>query len=124
MSELAATDTSLDSIPSGWSSGVLSEYVERPQYGYTDSASDDTSGTKFLRITDIQDGQVNWLTVPYCKCPTDVLDSKRLLPGDVVVARIGATTGKSFYIESTPDDAIFASNRIRLRAKPDRLQPR
>jgi type I restriction enzyme S subunit len=118
MSGPAAAATSLDSTPSGWSSGVLSEYVERPQYGYTDSASDDTSGTKFLRITDIQDGQVNWLTVPYCKCPPDVLDSKRLLAGDVVVARIGATTGKSFYIDSTPGDAVFASYLIRLRTKP------
>jgi type I restriction enzyme, S subunit len=114
----------LESLPVGWTTGVLSDYIERPQYGYTDSATDDPSGTKFLRITDIQDGQVNWHTVPYCRCPPDVLASKRLLPGDVVVARIGATTGKSFYIDRTPDEAVFASYLLRLRAKPEKLLPR
>ena len=114
----------LDSLPAGWTAGVLGDYIERPEYGYTDSASDDASGTKFLRITDIQGGQVDWVTVPYCKCPPDVLRSKRLLPGDVVVARIGATTGKSFYIGTTPDDAVFASYLIRLRAKRRKLLPR
>ncbi|MEU8024215.1 restriction endonuclease subunit S [Micromonospora haikouensis] len=113
-----------ESLPIGWTSGTLGDYIERPEYGYTDSASDDASGTKFLRITDIQDGEVDWLTVPYCNCPPDVLATKQLLPGDVVVARIGATTGKSFYIDATPVDAVFASYLIRLRAKPERLLPR
>ncbi|GAA3449714.1 restriction endonuclease subunit S [Dactylosporangium matsuzakiense] len=112
------------SLPAGWATGVLSDYIVRPEYGYTDSASDDPSGTKFLRITDIQDGQVDWSTVPYCDCPAEVLASKRLMPGDVVVARIGATTGKSFYIESTPEEAVFASYLIRLRAKRDVFLPR
>ncbi|MFO1077975.1 MAG: hypothetical protein U1E73_09670 [Planctomycetota bacterium] len=56
-------DSSSDS-PEGWAEGVLEDYIERPEYGFTDSASDDPSGTKFLRITDIQDGQVDWVTVP------------------------------------------------------------
>lgn len=112
------------SLPAGWTTGTLADYIERPDYGFTDSASDDANGTKFLRITDIQDGQVDWLTVPYCDCPPDVLRSKRLHPGDVVVARIGATTGKSFYIEDTPHDAVFASYLIRLRAKPEKLLAR
>jgi type I restriction enzyme S subunit len=114
----------LNSLPLDWTTGTLSDYIERPDYGYTDSASDDASGTKFLRITDIQDGQVDWTTVPYCSCPPDVLHNKRLLPGDVVVARIGATTGKSFYIDAAPDDAVFASYLIRLRTKPEKLLPR
>lgn len=113
-----------ESLPTGWTNGVLKEFIERPEYGYTDSASDDPSGMKFLRITDIQDGRVNWPTVPYCDCPPDVLAAKRLLPGDVVVARIGATTGKSFYIDAPPEDAVFASYLIRLRVKPAKMMPR
>lgn len=121
---VAAADTELEWLPVGWTTGVLSDYIERPEYGYTDSATDDSSGTKFLRITDIQDGQVNWPTVPYCHCPANVLAGKQLLPGDVLVARIGATTGKSFYIDATPGEAVFASYLIRLRAKPQKLLPR
>lgn len=116
-----AEDTTL---PKGWEAGVLEDYIERPEYGFTDSASDDPLGTKFLRITDIQDGQVDWNTVPYCNCPSDVVASKRLLPGDVVVARIGATTGKSFFIDSPPHEAVFASYLIRLRTRPAKLLPR
>ncbi len=124
MTALATDEAAERALSTGWTSGVLGDYIERPDYGFTDSASDDSSGTKFLRITDIQDGQVDWLSVPYCNCPPDVLRSKRLLPGDVVVARIGATTGKSFYIDTIPDDAIFASYLIRLRAKPEKMLPR
>ncbi|MEV8440110.1 restriction endonuclease subunit S [Actinosynnema sp. NPDC051121] len=124
MTTLVYDETSETELPTGWTTGVLGDYVERPDYGFTDSASDDSSGTKFLRITDIQDGQVDWPSVPYCNCPPDVLRSKRLRPGDVVVARIGATTGKSFYIDATPDDAVFASYLIRLRAKPEKILPR
>ena len=111
-------------LPSGWEEGALEEYIERPEYGFTDSSNNDPLGTKFLRITDIQDGQVDWSTVPYCDCPRDVVASKRLRPGDVVVARIGATTGKSFFIDSPPHEAVFASYLIRLRTRATKLLPR
>lgn len=41
------------------------------QYGYTDSAKK-KGNVKFLRITDIQEGRVNWSSVPYC----DISNSK------------------------------------------------
>lgn len=41
------------------------------QYGYTDSAKKQ-GNVKFLRITDIQEGRVNWSSVPYC----DISNSK------------------------------------------------
>ena len=84
------------------------------QYGYTDSAVSQPIGPKFLRITDIQDGQVNWATVPYCTCGPDQARRFQLQSGDIVFARTGATTGKSFLISSCPD-AVFASYLIRLR---------
>ena len=36
-------------------------------YGYTESAFREIIGPKFLRITDIQDGAVDWESVPYCR---------------------------------------------------------
>ncbi len=38
-----------------------------------------------------------------------------LLVGDIVFARTGATTGKSFLIRECPKDAVFASYLIRVR---------
>lgn len=84
------------------------------QYGFTESATSVPLGPKFLRITDIQDGEVNWDSVPYCKC-NDV-EKYRLKKGDLVFARTGATTGKSYLIGECPE-AVFASYLIRLRVK-------
>ena len=36
------------------------------QYGYTASATEEVADAKFLRITDIQGGVVDWKKVPYC----------------------------------------------------------
>ena len=74
----------------------VKDICDKTQYGYTDSAKFEPVGPKFLRITDIQNGNVNWETVPYTSCPEK---QKYLLqPGDILFARTGATTGKSFLI--------------------------
>ena len=103
-------------LAAGWHLKCVSEISEKPQYGYTQSAQDEPVGPKFLRITDIQEGRVNWHTVPYCRCPSEVIDKYRLQPGDIVFARSGATTGKTFLIEQSPE-AIFASYLIRLKVR-------
>ncbi len=108
-------------LPEGWQLRRLGEIVERPQYGLTASATDEPKGPRFLRITDIQESGVAWRTVPYCECDADSVERLRLRPGDVVVARIGATTGKAYLIRDQVD-AVFASYLIRLRAT-DRLVP-
>lgn len=91
-------------------------------YGYTESASADPIGPRFLRITDIQDDLVDWDSVPYCKIEDADLLKYQLLSGDIVFARTGATTGKSFLVMDPPK-AVFASYLIRLRLLDARLLP-
>jgi len=98
----------------GWQEAYLGDLCEKPQYGYTASATVDSIGPKFLRITDIQNGQVNWSKVPFCECQN--VEKYQLKENDIVVARTGATTGKSFLIQDCPE-AVFASYLIRLCAK-------
>jgi type I restriction enzyme S subunit len=105
--------TELGLIPSEWEQSILSDYAEKPQYGFTDSSSN-FGNAKFLRITDITDSGVNWSDVPYCNCPD--IEKYKLVNGDIVFARIGATTGKS-YIIYNPPKAVFASYLIRVRTK-------
>ena len=100
----------------GWHLKGVAEISEKPQYGYTQSAQDEPIGPKFLRITDIQDRQVNWETVPFCFCDEKELKKYRLEPGDIVFARSGATTGKTFLVEECPE-AVFASYLIRLKVR-------
>ncbi|MBC5837808.1 restriction endonuclease subunit S [Flavobacterium muglaense] len=94
----------------------LIHYLESTQYGYTASASE--IGThQLVRITDINSGKVDWKTVPFCDCDAE---AKYLLKdNDILIARTGGTTGKSFIVNSAPDNAIFASYLIRLRLKKD-----
>jgi type I restriction enzyme S subunit len=93
----------------------LSRLCEKPQYGYTASAQAEGVGPRFLRITDIKAGSVDWKNVPYCDCPEP---KKYLLkPGDILVARSGSV-GKSFLVSECPEPTVFASYMIRMRAKP------
>lgn len=95
----------------------LGDLCERIDYGFTASADFSTREPRFLRITDIQNGKVLWDKVPGCKISKEEAEANRLLDGDIVFARTGATTGKSFLI-TNPPDSVFASYLIRLRLKP------
>ena len=97
--------------------------VSAINYGYTESASSEPIGPRFLRITDIQDDRVDWGSVPYCKIKSVDLPKYRLASGDIVFARTGATTGKSFLVDDPPD-AVFASYLIRLRLLDKKLLPK
>ncbi len=91
-------ETEIGLVPESWEVVNLIDICEKPQYGFTDSASKE-GNAKFLRITDITEFGVNWNEVPFCNCP----DYKKyeLKNGDIVFARIGATTGKSYLINLT-----------------------
>ncbi|MDZ7371263.1 MAG: restriction endonuclease subunit S [candidate division KSB1 bacterium] len=112
-------DTEIGPIPEHWQVVRLGEVAERPQYGYTASASNAPVGPKFLRITDIQDGKVFWPSVPFCQVAQSQIEHYLLKSGDILVARIGATTGKTFLVAECPP-AIFASYLIRLRVAPEK----
>lgn len=92
----------------------LGDVCERIDYGFTASADFAIKEPRFLRITDIQNGAVDWLTVPGCIIESDEESANGLQSGDIVVARTGATTGKAFLIRNAPR-AVFASYLIRLR---------
>lgn len=98
-----------------WRELLLSDITSSVTYGYTASSTQNEVGPRMLRITDIQDGRVDWDNVPYCEIDEDRKDTYLLQKGDLVFARTGATVGKSFLIRDTPPDAVFASYLIRVR---------
>ncbi len=96
-----------------WIEKELAE-ISKINYGYTEKASSQPIGPKYLRITDIQENGVDWETVPYCKCSDEDYTKYALETGDIVFARTGATTGKSYLLENPPI-GVFASYLIRLK---------
>ena len=104
-------------LPVGWQWVRLGD-VTKNQYGYTAKALKNDSLPKMLRITDIQNGAVNWHEVPNCEIDNEQKKKYLLQDNDIVIARTGATTGKS-YIISNPINSVFASYLIRLQiSKP------
>ena len=94
----------------------LLEVCEKPQYGWTTRSKQNGKPLRLLRITDIQNGTVDWSSVP--RCENEPPDRRKFLlePGDILVARSGATVGKSILIRKAPP-SIFASYLIRIRTR-------
>jgi type I restriction enzyme S subunit len=106
-------------IPEGWERKPLSALCESIDYGYTASAEQEEVGPKFLRITDIVPGFIDWPAVPHCPIEDDRLEKFRLREGDIVIARTGATVGYAKRMHKRHPDAVFASYLVRLRLKPE-----
>lgn len=96
-----------------WIEKELAE-ISKINYGYTEKALSEPIGPKYLRITDIQENRVDWETVPFCICSDEDYKKYVLETGDIVFARTGATTGKSYLLENPPV-GVFASYLIRLK---------
>lgn len=92
------------------------------RYGYTTSAA--TSGdARYIRITDItDDGKLNPLDAKYTCISTE--NKEYLLKrDDLVMARTGATYGKTLYYNmDTP--AIYASFLIKIQVDETQMLPR
>jgi len=97
--------------------------VAKINYGYTEKASIEAIGPRFLRITDIQNHFVNWNSVPFCRINKEQLPKFLLADGDIVFARTGATTGKSYLIKNPPS-SVYASYLIRLQIQNKNLDPK
>ena len=94
---------------------TLADACSQINYGLTASASSERKGPKFLRITDIVSGQIDWNTVPHVEVDEAIEEKYRLYDGDIVIARTGASTGSSAYVKNPPS-AVFASYLVRLQA--------
>jgi len=94
----------------------LEKLIEGTQYGYNASALQ-SGKNKFLRISDIHESKVNWDTVPFCNCDDE--ETYLLKKEDILIARTGGTTGKSFKIDNPPAHSIYAGYLIRIRAKKE-----
>ena len=95
--------------------------LTKPEYGFTASAEDD-GDARFIRITDIaEDGTLRQDGAKFITLTSESRESL-LARGDILIARTGATYGKTMlFDEEYP--SVFASYLIRLRFPPDRVHP-
>ncbi len=108
-------DSLLGLVPEGWAVATIKDRASAIQYGLTTSATEEAIGPRFLRITDIRGGSVDWGTVPYCMATAMEAQKYRLVDGDIVVARTGASTGENMYVIDPPVECVFASYLVRFQ---------
>ena len=109
---------------SEWKETTLANVCTDISYGYTESAHLEKIGPKFLRITDISNERLNWDNVPFCPITDDNFIKYQLLPGDIVIARTGATTGANYTIKKNDHrEVVFASYLIRYKIDKDLADP-
>ncbi len=108
----------LGDVPVGWEVRRLKSIVDEPlKYGANESAElDDRTLPRFVRITDIDDaGALRDET--FKSLPVEVAEPFLLREGDVLLARSGATVGKSFIYSNQWGPACFAGYLIRARLR-------
>ena len=110
----------VDFLPADWHNATLREISKDISYGYTASAVYANVGPRFVRITDIVDGKINWDSVPFCKIGN--IEKYKLSKGDIIVARTGASTGANAIMD-VREDAVFASYLIRFRIDESLVDP-
>lgn len=108
---------------SEWKTYKLGEICKSIAYGYTESASSEVVGPKFLRITDIQYDFISWDKVPYCPITKENHKKYKLEIGDIVIARTGASTGATAIFKDEGIDAVFASYLIRYKIDKEIAYP-
>jgi type I restriction enzyme S subunit len=104
----------MEATMSEWKEVCLEDISSDVSYGYKASAVSNRIGPKFLRITDIQGGTVDWHNVPYCEIADNKIEQYRLSDGNIVVARTGNSTGENYLFRDVNEESVFASYLIRF----------
>ena len=107
-------------IDPDWLIVPIAELAEL-EYGFTAKA-EAQGDVRFIRITDISEDGPLHSTAPKFITLTDEARNFLLKKGDILVARTGATYGKTMLFEEDYP-AVFASYLIRLRFSSGRVSP-
>ena len=107
-----------------WEQAALGTLLDRPPgYGANAAAvpfSEDLPA--YIRITDIDDDG-RFVPAPRVSVDIEPGDDQFLQPGDIVLARTGASVGKSYRYRVEDGRLVFAGFLIRVRPNLDRLVP-
>lgn len=108
-----------------WPMATLGEIAGGGQYGLNAPAMSEGTGVRFVRITDItQAGELRHEEPAFVPIDTPELDNYELKDGDVLIARSGATAGKSYVHHSFGARTVFAGYLIRFQPDTSKVLPR
>ena len=104
-----------------WEQRKLGEVARSFEYGLNAAAKEYDGLNKYLRITDIDDVSRKFDTDNLTSPDTDLVTAEnyRLVDGDILFARTGASVGKSYIYRASDGLVYFAGFLIRAKIKPE-----
>lgn len=103
---------------SGWEEKTLGELCAPLTYGMNSAATKFDGENRYIRITDIDD-ETHALLPNDVVSPSGELDDKYLVKkGDILLARTGASTGKSFLYHPKDGKLFYAGFLIKAHVLP------
>lgn len=111
--------------PRGWDVRALGDVcLGKPAYGSGAAACDfDPTLPRYVRITDVNDSGGLSSDPKSAKLSAKEIEKYRLHEGDVLLARSGATVGKSYLHHVCNAFCVYAGYMIRFRPDPEKLLP-
>ncbi len=97
-----------------WEEKKLGEVSKNIMYGMNAAATAFDGKNKYIRITDIDDENRTFLPNPLTS-PNGVIEGKfKLMDGDIVFTRTGASTGKAYLYNPKDGDLFFAGFLVKF----------
>lgn len=107
-------ESELGMIPKEWEIKTLGECSNKPEYGLNTPSIDYDGHIGYLRITDIDDNSHRFMKEGITS-PLEYSEEYKLVEGDLVFARTGASVGKTYIYDSEDGNLYFAGFLIRFR---------
>lgn len=108
----------------GWKKVTLGEIGGRGQYGLNAAAMSEGKGVRYIRITDIDSqGRLEGAEPAFVPTNIENLDKYELREDDILIARSGATAGKSYLHFELPFRAVYAGYLIRFQIDSKQVLP-
>jgi len=114
----------LGRIPAHWKLKRLKHILSEPlKYGANEAAElDDPELPRYVRITDIDDSD-RLRDETFRSLPREVAEPYLLQEGDLLLARSGATVGKTFLYRASWGECAYAGYLIRARLDLEQVLP-
>ena len=104
-----------------WEQRKLGEIVFSFEYGLNAAAKEYDGENKYIRITDIDNNTHEFLTYNLTSPDIDLTDAEnyKLAEGDILLARTGASVGKSYIYRDSDGLVYYAGFLIRARIREE-----
>ena len=96
-----------------WEEKIFDDVFESLEYGMNTAAKDYDGSNKYIRITDIDDTSHKYLTTDIVSPSGELSDKYLVRENDILFARTGASTGKSYLYRQEDGKMYFAGFLIR-----------